>query len=238
MTMTKCVECGRSDIRLIRSRSDGQTRCQKDYNIFNYGFCSQRHYTQTVANGRDGLCESHRNGKAKKILAIGDTNEYGVTVVSGPHKERNRWDWTYRCPVCLENFVAPTANFERSKSCYSCRGILLRRSSEDRTWKQLWLLLKARKHAKNLGCDIDLKSFISISQKPCHYCGSEPTPSKGHRKWAAYVNTNGLDRVDNSKGYLLHNVVPCCIRCNSAKRDESVEDFLLWAKRLAEHQNM
>lgn len=37
---------------------------------------------------------------------------------------------------------------------------------------------------------------------------------------------NGLDRVDNSIGYIESNVVPCCYICNKMKGELPVEDFL------------
>ncbi len=42
----------------------------------------------------------------------------------------------------------------------------------------------------------------------CHYCTNK-LPSTGY----------GLDRMDNSKGYLLSNVVACCKKCNYMKGD-------------------
>lgn len=49
--------------------------------------------------------------------------------------------------------------------------------------------------------------------QPCNYCGSLPNPY------------NGIDRVDNSIGYELGNVVPCCKYCNSAKSTKTLEEF-------------
>ena len=46
---------------------------------------------------------------------------------------------------------------------------------------------------------------------------------------------NGIDRVDNSKGYHPENCVPCCKTCNIAKQSMSVEEFLAWARRVIGH---
>ena len=37
---------------------------------------------------------------------------------------------------------------------------------------------------------------------------------------------SGLDRVDNSIGYILENVVPCCVTCNSMKMAMSYNEFI------------
>lgn len=39
---------------------------------------------------------------------------------------------------------------------------------------------------------------------------------------------NGIDRIDNSKGYNLDNCVTCCTQCNTAKMQETEEDFKKW----------
>jgi hypothetical protein len=40
------------------------------------------------------------------------------------------------------------------------------------------------------------------------------------------VRANGLDRVDNARGYESGNVVPCCDPCNRMKGTLSREAFL------------
>jgi hypothetical protein len=44
---------------------------------------------------------------------------------------------------------------------------------------------------------------------------------------------NGIDRVDNTKGYSVDNCVPCCRRCNVAKADMTPDQFLGWASLVA-----
>jgi hypothetical protein len=67
----------------------------------------------------------------------------------------------------------------------------------------------------------------------CSYCGSEPrNVAKAFNGDFGY---NGLDRIDNTKGYEPGNVVTCCFICNNAKRTLSVAEFMGWAKALYEH---
>lgn len=239
--MGKCVDAGKfsykCSTRVVVSRGDGKPRCQRHSSIYMYGFCTERHPERVPATGKDNLCRSHRNGRYSKIvLDVGDVNEFGVKVIDGPIKKTTRWRWGYQCPICNGRFENDTARFKQAKSCYDCRGILLRKSSSDITWTQLYQLLLVRKHSKEKGCDITKEEFVELSSKDCHYCGGKPTPSKGHREWATYVLTNGLDRVDSSMGYLRNNVVPCCRRCNVAKLDDDVEEFYKWAERIAKRQ--
>lgn len=74
---------------------------------------------------------------------------------------------------------------------------------------------------------------ISLMTRECHYCGSGPAhTSKGRNGDFKY---NGIDRVDNDKGYVEGNVVSCCITCNNAKRTLTVTEFLAWVERVHQH---
>ena len=81
-----------------------------------------------------------------------------------------------------------------------------------------------RKGAKHRGISFELtfKQFMTFWQKPCHYSGHA-------------IATVGLDRVDNSKGYTMSNVVPCCTACNLGKRAMSSEAYVAHCAAVAEH---
>lgn len=69
----------------------------------------------------------------------------------------------------------------------------------------------------------------SLFKGNCVYCGSPPTQNlRGHLY-------NGIDRVDNSKGYAPTNVVSACGYCNMAKRGNSVQEFFAWIERLTQY---
>lgn len=48
---------------------------------------------------------------------------------------------------------------------------------------------------------------------------------------------NGIDRMDNSLGYISGNVVTCCQICNRAKGAMLLEDFMLWIKQLVTYRS-
>lgn len=72
--------------------------------------------------------------------------------------------------------------------------------------------------------------FESIVTKECWYCGA--APSQEQKKWPG-VRFNGLDRVENDRGYVEDNVVPCCVRCNYGKHTMGRAEFLDMVKRIA-----
>jgi len=65
--------------------------------------------------------------------------------------------------------------------------------------------------------------FNSISASNCIYCDKN--------------GPNGIDRIDNTKGYELKNCAPACKHCNYVKGDLSIEDFNIWKNRFIRKQS-
>ena len=71
-----------------------------------------------------------------------------------------------------------------------------------------------------------------LTKQPCHYCGVEPLQSIGDGfRNGAYIY-NGIDRVDNTKGYVIDNVVACCFDCNRSKGTQTVSEYKKWIDRV------
>lgn len=62
---------------------------------------------------------------------------------------------------------------------------------------------------------LTVEQFEEVTSQFCYYCGKY-TEGKEHC---------GIDRVDNDKGYILENCVPCCFRCNSWKGKLTMKEF-------------
>lgn len=79
---------------------------------------------------------------------------------------------------------------------------------------------KKRGHAFNL----EFEDYLNIVKDPCHYCGSMLWNKSGH--YGAQV-----DRIDNSKGYEIGNLLPCCWECNHGRSDAyTVEEWKVMIK--------
>jgi len=92
--------------------------------------------------------------------------------------------------------------------------------------------------AKTRGLEFALtdEHLNCLFQDNCHYCGSSPSFVRRGRGGYGDYTYNGMDRLDNSKGYVEDNVVSCCFICNRAKLDLPLDQFLAWVKRLSHHQ--
>ena len=69
---------------------------------------------------------------------------------------------------------------------------------------------------------ITKNEFNKISNSDCLYCGKS--------------GPNGIDRINNKKGYQLSNCAPACKHCNYVKGDLSKDDFETWKNRFISKQ--
>ena len=74
-----------------------------------------------------------------------------------------------------------------------------------------------------------------LTSQPCYYCGIEPFQQEAIRRRNGTYVYNGLDRVENHKGYTPENVIPCCGICNAAKSDRNLEQFEMWIRNIYKH---
>lgn len=95
-----------------------------------------------------------------------------------------------------------------------------------------------RANRKGISFDLSFEEFLNLVQQKCFYCDSEPENIAGNRKYTngSFVY-NGIDRVDNTRGYTIENCVPCCEDCNRAKNSRPQREFIEWGKKLGNHLN-
>lgn len=74
-----------------------------------------------------------------------------------------------------------------------------------------------------------------LTKQNCYYCDVEPKNRSSYLYPNGKYDYNGLDRVDNSKGYTLDNVVPCCKICNRSKDIMTKEDFIDHCRKIINH---
>ena len=134
------------------------------------------------------------------------------------------WDPEFKleCTKCKEVKTAE-GNFFRNlhaKSGYksSCKKCL-------QTWKFKYTDLKRGARLRNYEWSLEEQDTSGLLLSDCYYCGKPSVEG---------LKMHGLDRIDNSKGYHIDNVVPCCEQCNRAKLSDTKEDFIEMCKRVAD----
>lgn len=97
---------------------------------------------------------------------------------------------------------------------------------------------------RNIIFSLTKDQFRILTQQNCYYCGIEPkqesplmsiNTSKETRKKGLYIY-NGIDRIDNTKGYILENCITCCKQCNYSKKTRTQQEFFKWIKKV--YQNL
>jgi hypothetical protein len=155
------------------------------------------------------ICECEC-GKIKSVVAGG--------LRSGSTKSCGCWKLENSREVCRKNFTKETTILPR-------RDIFTQYAAKCKTKKIEFLIGE---------CD-----FYELIEKPCYYCGDGLNNVKTVRTSSTKIKTyhyNGIDRIDNSKGYIKDNVVPCCNICNKAKRDLPLTNFYKWVIMI--HDNL
>lgn len=94
-----------------------------------------------------------------------------------------------------------------------------------------------RLSAKKRGLVYELDNFLveTLFKDYCYYCNSPPTTRRKLPGCFGSFIFNGIDRVDNKKGYTLENSVPCCKFCNQSKGVDSVAKFLTKIEQIYNH---
>ena len=83
---------------------------------------------------------------------------------------------------------------------------------------------------------LSLEDYKRLVTARCYYCGRLPDQEpRSSLMREMSVKRNGIDRVDNTKGYAPTNCVPCCTTCNREKGFQSHDAFIENTRRRYEH---
>lgn len=80
---------------------------------------------------------------------------------------------------------------------------------------------KTRANKNKLQFSLSLVQFEEIINMPCYYCGKLPL--------------NGIDRINNKKGYIMENCISCCWPCNKFKGSLKQYEFIEFCRKISKH---
>lgn len=90
--------------------------------------------------------------------------------------------------------------------------------------RQIAMSAKCRSAKRGIACDVGFADeFIANPPTHCVCCSNELDYTTSGRN---PFGGPSLDRVDNDEGYVKGNVAVICRRCNTAKSDRSIKDFI------------
>jgi len=106
--------------------------------------------------------------------------------------------------------------------------------SEDAAFYHLFHLYKYQAKGRDLVFSLTQDQFKILTQGKCFYCGIAPIHVHKHRN-RIYLY-NGVDRLDNTMGYVIENCVSCCPTHNRMKFQMSPEQFIEACRSVANFQ--
>jgi|GEM_PF-1678313 len=186
--------------------------------------------TAQLINGNNGSCT-----RCPREDLSGQT--FARLTVLTPLLERRGRPW-YRCRCqCGREVIVSSAKLKNghTRSCGCLRKgkpQLTKRLPENRSLRnQVIGAYRERARKKGLPCTLSDAAILVLIDGECHYCGSPPATRK-RSAWSELVY-NGIDRIDNTAGYVPENVVTCCAACNYKKGAQPYAAFLDWLRTVA-----
>lgn len=144
--------------------------------------------------------------------------------------------WLVRCD-CEREVEALGSKLRRGKrtSCND-KGCPYRNNGMVRTFRHacrsVYLIYKSSAADRGYEWGLTEDIFFALVSQRCHYTGAPPQKEIPTRE--GVFRWNGIDRKDNTKGYVLGNVLPCSEFANRAKMTRTYDEFIAWLDRAAE----
>jgi hypothetical protein len=102
--------------------------------------------------------------------------------------------------------------------------------------RNLYCMCRNSALKRKLSFLLTVKQYSTLIGEKCFYCGEEPKQKKyDSSNRASYILCNGIDRLDNKRGYEVDNCIPCCHNCNWAKLDSEIWEFSQWVNRISKN---
>lgn len=112
-----------------------------------------------------------------------------------------------------------------TRSCGCLKIDLMRKNYGEASFNRVYKRYKDGAKQRNVSFHLSKKFMREMTSSECFYCGRKPEQVIRDGSYFGDYVFNGIDRIDNSKGYIKGNVVPCCKRCNIAKHILAVQSF-------------
>ena len=178
--------------------------------------------------------------KNKKIGML-TVIDYSHSYVQPSGQKRAYWDVICECGNKKKMSTGTLRGNTKSCGC-----LFLKKRKEgfnkkekgEANFNYKYLSYKNRAKTKKIDFLLSKESFRKIILEKCFYCGSEGENHHTKRSTNGLFFSNGIDRVDSKKGYILDNCVSCCKKCNVMKNDLKKDDFINHIIKIYKHNNL
>jgi len=156
-----------------------------------------------------------------------------LTVLRYSHTSKwKKAQWLCQCECGGHNIVGTTQLKKgKTKSCGCLWKEIMVLEEGESAFNDLYSSYKRVAKKRKLTFLLSRDEFRKLTQQDCYYCGDVPSNKKtAHKSVFTY---NGIDRVNNDRGYELDNCVASCILCNRAKSILSQAEFFQLITKIA-----
>jgi hypothetical protein len=184
----------------------------------------------------------------RKYIEEGTKFEH-LTVIEYSHtKDYNRY---YKCKCdCGNTRDVKVADLLNKKvwncGCKNFTGVKgnhknMKYSPQEASYRAKAANYKSLAKNRKIEWNLTTEEVINLFKSSCFYCGKLPcniyNVRKSNRDYVKNSNFiidnytifyNGIDRIDNTKGYVKSNCVSCCTQCNTAKLNFTLDEFKNW----------
>lgn len=199
---------------------------------------------QHLRAGNIKSCGCLRHESEKQRITDITGNRYGKLFVM-ERVENNKWNKTcFKCKCdCGNEITVDVSSLQsgKTKSCGCYHKDVISKPLGEAYFNRI--IKEYKRGAKEYNREFLLSDyeFKELILADCFYCGAKPsqqyknTRSDGSLKCNGTILYNGIDRIDNSEGYVQGNVRTCCKQCNYAKHNHTEEEFELWVKAVYQY---
>lgn len=119
--------------------------------------------------------------------------------------------------IAIRNYTTIAYGKSKSCGCYHSEELLARQIKADNeaAKRKLYNNYKSGAKIREIKFELTFEEVYDIASKPCYYCNK--VAEREIITAGGSILVNGIDRVDNLKGYLIGNCVSCCSTCNLQK---------------------
>lgn len=187
-----------------------------------------------------------------KLIDLTDKVFGRLTVINrAKNAKQGQARWSCIC-ICGNNTVSTSRSLlvgtTRSCGCLNKETIskkmtgkspVTKKAYKESSFNHMYRNYQYGAKKRNLKWNLTKDQFKQLTSSICYYCGIEPyNEYRSTKSFNGFYIYNGIDRVDNNKGYVPENCLPCCKFCNRAKFNLLSSEFIENIKRIYKHLNL
>lgn len=175
--------------------------------------------------------ENSKGYAMRKLVDITGRTFGKLTVIK--YAGYYKWECVCDCgTICVIRAGDLKSGDTTSCGCYRKEKATRGRTSGEASFGRLFRTYVRNARLKNREFLLSEGQFKELVEGDCYYCGNNPTQIIKNNWDTGEFLYNGIDRVDNDKGYSVDNCVSCCKLCNFEKSDYPIQEFSEWVVKV------